>query len=114
MVRSRVFGILMAFGQLGAGHERRREPGAGQPRDRASKLKNLKRARSSLPSTADFHRRRHTAGLHADSGRAARDLPGQPDRGIAMLSGRPLFWRIAFRIFVVLLAPHSLRPITPP
>ena len=53
---------------LRAGHERRGEPGPGQPRDPASQAQEPEaRGDRHRPLQPDLHRRRHAAGLHADS-----------------------------------------------
>ena len=55
---------------LHAGHERRGEPGAGQSRDRASQAQEPEARRDRHRHLQpDLHRRRHAAGLHADSRR---------------------------------------------
>ena len=75
---------------LRAGHERRGEPGAGQSRDRASQAQEPEaRGHRHRHLQPDLHRRRHAAGLHADSHMGAHPhLPGQPDRRPGHVHGR--------------------------
>ena len=77
-------------GPLAAGHERRREPGAGESRDRASQAEE-----SGARRLRDLHLQHavHVAGfvLRGDdhSRRRAAEVPGQPDRRPLHVPGGP-------------------------
>ena len=97
-------GILMAFGHSVLAMSGDGNPGAGEPRDRASKAQ--KPQKSSLhycDLQPDLHGRRHAAGVHADPNRARTHVyQNNLIAGLAMLWLARCFGAFVFRVFVVL------------
>jgi len=99
-----LFGILMAFGHSVLAMSGEESLAQVNREIEHPKLKNLKRAAIVIAIySLVFNRRRNPAcSMLIPTLQRHHTLQGQPDRRPGHVHGRPMFWRIAFRIFVVL------------